>query len=113
MRARSRHHRSPCTGFIVADGFSVDPEAIADALERMTEFQRAAESLLSEIDATVKNLHISWTGEGAAAHADAHEQWSRGAAMMRQALDRVHTAGTEAHGNYTGVMTANQKMWSS
>lgn len=97
----------------MADGFSVDPAAIADALERMTDFQRAAEGLLAEIDATVKNLHITWTGEGAAAQSEAHEKWSRGAAMMREALGGLHSAGTDAHGNYTGVMAANQKMWSS
>jgi WXG100 family type VII secretion target len=113
MRTRNRPHRRLCAGFIVVDGFSVDPDAIADAVQRMAEFQRAAEGLLSEIDATVKNLHISWTGEGAAAQSEAHRQWSHGAVMMREALDRLHTAGTGAHGNYTGVMTANQKMWSS
>ena len=97
----------------MGDGFAVDPEAVADALARMTEFQRAAEALLTEIDATVKALHITWSGEGAAGHKEAHEHWSRGAAMMREALGRLHTAGTGAHGNYTGVMSANHKMWSA
>ena len=97
----------------MADGFAVDPEAIADALERMTEFQRAAEGLLAEIDATVKSLHVTWSGEGAAAHAVAHKLWTHGAAMMREALGQLHTAGTGAHGNYTGAIAANQKMWSS
>jgi WXG100 family type VII secretion target len=113
MRARSRPLPRSSAGFIVADGFSVDPEAIADAVERMADFQRAAEALLSEIDATVKNLHISWAGEGAVAHSKAHQQWAGGAAMMREALGRLHSAGTGAHGNYTGVITANQTMWSS
>jgi WXG100 family type VII secretion target len=98
---------------MVADQFAVEPEAIADALDRMTDFQSAAEGLLAEIDTTVKNLHVTWSGEGAAGHAEAHERWSRGAAMMRAALDQLHKAGTGAHGNYTGVVAANQKMWSS
>jgi WXG100 family type VII secretion target len=102
-----------CAAFIVADGYSVDPEAIADAIDRMTDFQRTAEALLTEIDTTVKNLHMTWSGEAAAGHAEAHERWSRGAAMMREALDQLHTAGTGAHGNYSGAMTANQKMWST
>jgi WXG100 family type VII secretion target len=97
----------------VADGFAVEPEAIADAVQRMTDFQRAAEALLAEIDATVKNLHVIWSGEGAAGQAEAHRRWTRGAAMMREALDQLHRAGAGAHGNYTGAITANQKMWSS
>lgn len=102
-----------CAGFTVADHFAVDPEAIADALDRMTDFQRTAEALLAEIDTTVKNLHVTWSGEAATAHTDAHDRWSRGAAMMREALDQLHKAGSGAHGNYTAVIAANQKMWST
>ena len=97
----------------MADGFAVDPEAIADVLDRMTEFQRAAEGLLAEIDAEVKSLHVTWTGEAAGGHAEAHEQWSRGAAMMREALRRLHTAGVGARDNYAGAIATNQRMWSS
>lgn len=97
----------------MAEHFAVDPEAIADALERMTDFQRTAEALLSEIDTTVKNLHLTWAGAAAAAHTEAHDRWSRGAAMMREALDQLHKAGSGAHDNYTAVIAANQKMWSS
>lgn len=98
---------------IVADGFAVEPEAIADALERMTEFARAADGLLAEIDSTVRNLHVTWSGAGAAGHAEAHARWVRGAAMMREALGQLHKAGGGAHGNYTGAIASNQKMWSS
>jgi WXG100 family type VII secretion target len=99
-------------GFIVAEQFAVDPEAIADALDRMTDFQRTAEALLSEIDTSVKNLHLTWSGDGAAAHSEAHDSWTTGAAMMREALGQLRTAGSGAHGNYTDAIAANQKMWS-
>jgi uncharacterized protein YukE len=46
---------------------------LTDAVERMTEFQRYAERMLSEIDSLVSNLHTTWTGEGATAHAEAHQ----------------------------------------
>ena len=97
----------------MAEQFAVDPEAIADALDRMTDFQRTAEALLSEIDTTVKNLHVTWSGEGAAAHTEAHDRWTRGATMMREALDQLHKAGSGAYGNYAAVIAANQKMWST
>jgi WXG100 family type VII secretion target len=96
----------------MADTFRVDPEALADAVQRMSEFQRYAESMLSEIDSLVSNLHITWTGEGAAAHAEAHQLWAQGEAMMRTALTQLRGAAHTAHDNYTGAATKNLSMWS-
>jgi ESAT-6 family protein len=96
----------------MAEAFQVDPDALADAVERISEFQRYAESLLSEIDSLVSNLHATWTGEGAAAHAEAHRHWARGEAMMREALAQLRAAAHAAHGNYTGAMAKNLSMWS-
>jgi ESAT-6 family protein len=96
----------------VAEAFRVDPQALADAVQRMTEFQRQAEEILAEIDSRVTRLHASWTGDGAAAHAEAHRHWARGEAMMREALARLRTAGETAHRNYTGAMSTNLAMWS-
>jgi WXG100 family type VII secretion target len=96
----------------VAEAFRVDPEALADAVQRMTEFQRRAEEMLTEIDSRVKHLHAAWTGQGASAHAEAHRHWARGEAMMREALAQLRTAGATAHRNYTGAMSTNLAMWS-
>jgi WXG100 family type VII secretion target len=96
----------------MADAFRVDPQALADAVQRMAEFQRYAESTITEIDSLVSNLHASWSGEAAAAHAEAHQRWARGEAMMREALARLRAAGATAHDNYTGAMSTNLAMWS-
>ncbi|HUH71656.1 MAG TPA: WXG100 family type VII secretion target [Mycobacterium sp.] len=96
----------------MAEAFRVDPEALADAVQRMAEFQRYAESMLAEIDSLVTNLRVTWTGQGAAAHAEAHRHWAHGEAMMREALAQLRTAGATAHRNYSGVMSTNLAMWS-
>lgn len=96
----------------MAEAFRVDPDALADAVTEMAEFQRYAESMLSEIDSLVGNLHATWTGEGAAAHAEAHQHWARGEAMMRAALAQLRGAAHTAHTNYTGAMAKNMSMWS-
>jgi WXG100 family type VII secretion target len=96
----------------VAEPFRVDTDALADAVQRMTEFQRCAEQLLTEIDCLVTNLHTTWTGRGAAAHAEAHRHWARGEAMMREALAHLRTSCATAHRNYTGAMSTNVGMWS-
>jgi WXG100 family type VII secretion target len=96
----------------MAEAFQIDPQALADAVRRMAEFQRYAESMLAEIDSLVTNLHATWAGEGAAAHAEAHRHWARGEAMMREAMAQLRTAGATAHHNYTGAMSTNLAMWS-
>jgi WXG100 family type VII secretion target len=96
----------------MADAFSVDPEALADALQRMGEFVRHTESVIAEINSLVSHLHETWSGQAATAHAEAHRHWSRGEATMREALAQLKTAGTTAHHNYTDAMTANMAMWS-
>jgi WXG100 family type VII secretion target len=96
----------------MAEAFRVDPEALADAVQRMAEFQRYAENMLAEIDSVVSNLNTTWTGQGAAAHAEAHQHWARGEAMMREALAQLKTAGATAHRNYTRAMSTNLAMWS-
>ncbi|CAN5381696.1 pore-forming CpnT exporter EsxE [soil metagenome] len=97
----------------MADAFAVDPEGLADAVERMSTFQTALDGLLSEIDSVVRGLHEGWNGEAASAHTIAHQYWTQGAADMREALGRLHTAGGGAHGNYTGAISTNTNMWSS
>ena len=73
----------------MAEAFSVDPEALADATQRMGEFMRHTESVVAEIDSLVTHLHQTWSGEAAAAHAEAHRHWSQGEATMREALQQL------------------------
>jgi hypothetical protein len=89
----------------------VDPQALADAVQRMAEFQRYTESMLTDIDSLVSRCALDMDGPGAAAHAEAHRHWARGEAMIREALDRLRTAGATAHHNYTGAMATNLAMW--
>jgi WXG100 family type VII secretion target len=96
----------------VTDAFSVDPEALADAVQRMGEYVRHTESIVAEIDSLVTHLHQTWSGQAAAAHVEAHRHWSHGEATMRDALNRLKTAGGAAHHNYTQAMATNSAMWS-
>ncbi len=96
----------------MADAFRVDPQALADVVQQMAAFQRYAEDMITEIDSRVKRLHTTWTGQAAAAHAEAHQHWVRGEAMMREALAQLEKAATTAHGNYTGAVSTNLGMWS-
>ena len=96
----------------MAEAFSVDPEALSDALERMDGFQRMSAALLAEIDNVVKNLHVSWDGAGAAAHAQAHQKWAQGGAPLVGAARGRDQSGTGAHHNYNQAAATNRGMWS-
>lgn len=96
----------------MAEAFEVNPDALAESVQRMAEFQRYAESMIAEIDSQVSHLHAVWTGEAATAHTGAHQHWARGEAMMREALSQLRTIAHTAHGNYTGAMAKNMSMWS-
>ncbi|BBZ73360.1 WXG100 family type VII secretion target [Mycobacterium paraseoulense] len=96
----------------MAEAFRVDPQGLADVVQRMAAFQRYAEDMITEIDSRVARLHTTWTGQAATAHAEAHRHWVRGEAMMREALAQLEKAATTAHGNYTGAMSTNLGMWS-
>jgi WXG100 family type VII secretion target len=97
---------------VVAEAFRVDPAALNEAVQRMAAFARYAEDTIAEIDSRVTCLRATWTGQAAAAHAEAHQHWVRGEAMMRAALAQLQAAGATAHGNYTGAMATNLTMWS-
>jgi WXG100 family type VII secretion target len=96
----------------VGDAFSVDPDALADALQLMAEFAQHTECVVAEIDSLVRHLHETWSGEAATAHAQAHRHWSHGEATLREALEQLRTAGATAHHNYTGAIAANMAIWS-
>ncbi|BBX47935.1 hypothetical protein GCM10009641_10200 [Mycobacterium cookii] len=96
----------------MADAFSVDADALADAVQQMSEFVRHTESVVAEIGSLVTHLHQTWSGEAAAAHAEAHRHWVRGEATMRKALNALKSAGSAAQHNYSNVMTTNTSMWS-
>jgi WXG100 family type VII secretion target len=95
----------------VADPFSVDLHRLGDIVERMAQYQNVVDSMLDEVDTTVANLHITWSGVASQAHADAHEEWKTGAEMMRKALGELKTAGSHAQKAYDCAVDANKSMW--
>ena len=96
----------------MADAFSVDPDALADALQRVRDFVQHTENVVAEVNSLVAQLHQTWSGQAATAHAEAHRHWSHGEATMREALTHLKSAGTVAQRNYTGAIAANRSLWS-
>jgi ESAT-6 family protein len=92
--------------------FSVDLEEVSDVAAEMKAFQKSFEDRLAQLDKLVADLHLTWVGEAATAHRQAHEQWTTGAKEMHEGLGDMHEAATTAHDNYHSAATSNADMWS-
>ncbi len=91
--------------------FSVDLEELAGVAAEMQSFQKSFERRLQDLEKLVSDLHLTWTGQAAAAHRHAHEQWTTGAKEMHQGIADMHKAATTAHDNYHSAATSNADMW--
>ena len=92
----------------MVEPFRVDPEALADAVQQMHEFQRYAESMLTEIDSLVTNLHATWSGEGSGGPCRGPSaSGSRRGDDARGVSSAAGSGAGKAHANYTGAMAKN------
>lgn len=93
--------------------YSVDTDALAQRIAQMTAFERTLERQLADLDRAVDHLHITWVGDAATAHREAHAKWRQGAEDMKKAIAAMRDAGRIAHGNYLSAVDANTRMWES
>lgn len=91
--------------------FHVDLPLLDSTTRDLEKFEDFIDAKLADLDRVVEHLHVTWTGQAAAAHAQAHREWREGADRMRQGLLAMRTAARVAHHNYHGAATANQTMW--
>jgi WXG100 family type VII secretion target len=94
-------------------GYSVDTDALHERITEMSTFERGLERQLADLDRAIAQLHITWVGEAAAAHREAHATWRQGADDMRAAIAAMRDAARIARGNYHAAVAANTRMWES
>ena len=94
-------------------GYSVDTDALHERITEMSSFERGLERQLVDLDRAIEQLHITWLGEAAAAHREAHTTWRKGADDMRKAIVAMRDAARIAHRNYHSAVAANTRMWES
>jgi WXG100 family type VII secretion target len=95
----------------MATRFSVDLDRMEFVTERMARFDTALDVHLENLDARIRRLHVTWSGDAAQAQHDAHEEWLRAAGQMRAALATMRSITETAHGNYQAAIQANLSMW--
>jgi uncharacterized protein YukE len=91
--------------------FGIDLERLEALTVELRGCERRLAEARAEIDVAVRDVHAEWRGAAAAAHADAHRQWSAGEAEMREALAALQQIAATAVGNYAAAASAGARMW--
>jgi WXG100 family type VII secretion target len=91
----------------------VDLDQLAAAVQRMERFQEHLVRTHDEVERRVRDMHIAWTGEAAAAQSVAQQHWTAASHEVQDALAALRSIASTAHANYTAAASANQRMWSA
>jgi Proteins of 100 residues with WXG. len=89
----------------------VDLSQLTEFLDRLELLQRHLVHAHDYASVRVRELHVSWTGGAALAHAAAHAQWSAAAVEVQDALAVLRSIAATAHRNYAAAALANRRMW--
>ena len=91
--------------------YLADFDAIESHVAHAQRFSDRVEQAAVHLQRVVDDLHLTWAGQAAAAHRVAHQEWSRGAEAMREALAAMAAAARHARSGYASAATANRDMW--
>ncbi|MEW2478644.1 WXG100 family type VII secretion target [Mycobacterium sp. NPDC049093] len=91
--------------------FSVDLPALVDLMGQMERFDQKVASVCENTNESVTALHVSWEGEAAGQHLQAHDLWEQGTQQMTAALRQLRSDVAAAHRNYDRAFEAGRAMW--
>ncbi|MFW0793285.1 WXG100 family type VII secretion target [Gordonia sp. CPCC 205515] len=94
----------------MTDEFRVDLDELDSVVQRLTQFDKLIGEQLTHIDQLVTNLHGSWSGLAATAHAEAHRTWAAGAKTFHDGVTEMGTVAKNAHTHYTRAQSVNRRM---
>jgi WXG100 family type VII secretion target len=91
--------------------FRVELDRLDQVASRLAGLTAFMNDKLAELDRRVAALHDgSWSGRAASAHAEAHREWSAGAAEFNRGLADIESAAKQAHAKYSAAIVANKRM---
>ncbi|MGC4960957.1 WXG100 family type VII secretion target [Gordonia sp. DT101] len=93
------------------DSYRIDLNEVEKFTEDLSKFVKNVEDRVRALDKRIDDLHVSWTGKGAKAHREAHEQWREGASEIREAIADIRTATAHSHAAFHGVQDLHRRMW--
>lgn len=91
--------------------YEVDLDALLGLVDRMAACEEDLHEAAGRVRGRVADLHVTWDGAAAEAHAAAQREWERGLDAMRDGLAAMRAAATIAHDSYSAAATTNTRMW--
>ncbi len=91
--------------------YQVNLTELQNLIDDATRLDAAIEARVAAAGRRVEQLHMQWTGAAATGHQQFVDRWTADTTAMRAALTTLQTALTRAHGNYSGVVDINKRMW--
>ncbi|SIS22054.1 WXG100 family type VII secretion target [Williamsia sterculiae] len=96
----------------MSDGaFRVDLSEVEQFVNDLRAFVSRAQDQVDALNKDIDRLHITWRGEAAQAHRDAHQRWVEGMGHLRDGISDIARSADHSHRAYTGVQELHQKMW--
>ncbi|WP_405498326.1 WXG100 family type VII secretion target [Nocardia sp. NBC_00511] len=90
--------------------FSVDLEELDNLAIRIKGFADFVGARLDEIEQRKKQVDAKWDSAAAAAYAEAHSEWLRGATDIHEGLTAFQNAVTRVHQAHVGAAAANSQI---
>lgn len=90
--------------------YRVELEELLAFVDKLQSFEQRAEAIATRVEGQIAGLHETWSGESAAAHRAQHDEWTKAASQMREAINQLRDAVHGAHRNYTEAAQLNMEM---
>ncbi|PXX55602.1 type VII secretion system (Wss) protein ESAT-6 [Nocardia tenerifensis] len=91
--------------------YRVNVPELGRLIDKSAELEKKIEERVAAIEKRIDDLHVDWSGTGAAGHRRAHNERVAAVAEMRAALRTLHDKLRTAHEAYGWVGPANHGMW--
>ncbi|RMI28468.1 WXG100 family type VII secretion target [Nocardia stercoris] len=91
--------------------YRADLTGISTLIDDTHALEKALEDAISELDTQIESLHVSWTGDAADSHREAHTDRVSAVGDMQDALKVLRDKLTKAHTSYTEGAEAAHERW--
>ncbi|MBO0880217.1 MAG: WXG100 family type VII secretion target [Mycobacterium sp.] len=91
--------------------YRVDLDGLQRLIDATATLESRIEGTVGEIDARIRQLHVTWIGEAATTHRQAHDARLAAAREMQDALNALRQKLVTARTAYHQVGPVNVDMW--
>ena len=91
---------------------AVQLHKLDDVVSALATFDSDVTAQLDQLEQRIALLHLQWAGSAAVAHQQAHAEWSAGARMMAESVQRMQRAAAATHAAFAEAARSNQAMFS-